>query len=101
MSSPYYPEHNLKIENVHTILKTCIRKHVLQEVDWNTLLSLTNSVYNKNVHECQEINPSVQCLAKIKTHPKSYIKTTVTLCVGQPNITLYYNYERNMERSRS
>ena len=42
------------------------------------------------------MNPTVQCLGKIKTHPKSYIKTTVTLYGGQQNITLYYNYQRNM-----
>ena len=45
-SSPYYPEGNGRIENFHKFLKTCIRKHVNQDIEWDDVTHLACAAYN-------------------------------------------------------
>ena len=45
-SSPYYPKGNSRIENFHNFLKTCIRKHVCNNIEWDDVTHLACTAYN-------------------------------------------------------
>ena len=48
-SSPYYPQGNGHIENVHNFLKMCIQKHVFSELAWDEVVHIAcaNTVFSK------------------------------------------------------
>ena len=45
-SSPYYPKGNSHIENFHNFLKTCIHKHVCNNIEWDDVTHLALAAYN-------------------------------------------------------
>ena len=45
-SSPYYPQGNGCIENVHKLLMICIWKHVSSELGWDEVTHIALAAYN-------------------------------------------------------
>ena len=54
---PYHPASNARIEGIHAFLKACIAKHVVQQLEWDVLVSLACAAYNFIPNEHSKESP--------------------------------------------
>ena len=64
---PYRPQCNSKIEGFHKYLKSCIPKHIVNNMEWDEFVDLATAAYNFAPNVTSKKPHSFSCLVEIHT----------------------------------